>query len=168
MHELVTLPSDTLRAPTKKVGAFNDALLQLIQDMRVTMHEAKGVGLAAPQIGLSHKLAVIEFDPTRFDEEESDDRIPFFAIINPTVTSIGGEVEIMDEGCLSVPDLTMPVPRATEITVLGQNERGERIRIRARDFLARILQHEIDHLNGYLIVDRTTNKKIRKQFSNNV
>lgn len=165
MHEIVTLPNPVLRAPTKKVGAFDDALLKLVTDMREAMYANKGVGLAAPQIALSAKLAVIEFDPQRFDEEDLDDRIPFFVIVNPSVTSTNADIQILEEGCLSVPDLTMPVPRATEISVIAQNERGERIRIRARDFLARILQHEIDHLNGILITDRTTSKKIRKQFA---
>lgn len=163
---LSEIGSEVLRQPTRKVGQFDADLHELIERMRITMHGAKGVGLAAPQVGQSLKLAVIEYDPKRFDEEhESEFMIPFFTIVNPTITQMNDEIEIFEEGCLSIPDVTVPVPRATEVTVLALNAQGERIRIRAKDFLARILQHEIDHLHGVLITDRTTNRKMKKKYA---
>lgn len=163
---IVTLPAEVLRTPTKKVSQFDDALSQLTNDMRATMHAAEGIGLAAPQIGLSFKLAVLEYDPRRFGEKNSDaPTIPFLVIANPRIISRGQNHEILEEGCLSLPDVHVPVPRATQIIVIAQTVIGERIRIRAQGLLARILQHEIDHLNGLLIVDRTTDRKIRQQFN---
>ena len=156
-----------LRAPTRKVGHFNDDLGLLIESMRATMHAADGVGLAAPQIGQSLKLAVIEYIPQPADDgtEDSQPAIPFFAIVNPTITQMNNDIEVYDEGCLSVPELQTPVPRATEISVLADNLAGERVRIRAKGLLARILQHEIDHLNGLMIVDRTIDKKVLKKYA---
>lgn len=164
---LQTLPAAVLRAPTVKVGVFDAELAALITQMRTAMHAARGIGLAAPQVGLSKKLAVIEFDPKRFDDEDPGQRltIPFFAIINPTITHYGQTSETLEEGCLSVPDISAPIARATEVHVVTFDTTGRRFRLRAKGLLARILQHEIDHLNGLLIVDRTTDKKIRKRFS---
>lgn len=163
-YDVVTYPADVLRAPTARVAHFSLDLTQLIEDMRVCMHDNRGVGLAATQIGKSLKLAVIEYDPARFEDSDDDESIPFLAIVNPVITSYGKETETIQEGCLSLPDLVMDVPRATEVTVLAQSPQGDRVRIRARGFLARILQHEIDHLNGLLIIDRTTDRKMRKKF----
>ncbi len=162
-----TLPDSVLRQPTAKIGTFDADLADLIGAMRIAMHAARGIGLAAPQIGKSLKLAVIEFDPARFEDENptSPLTIPFLAVINPTITSYGREWEVLEEGCLSVPELSVPVPRATDVHVLAMNPTGQRIRLRAKGLLARILQHEIDHLYGRLIVDRTTDKKIRKRFA---
>ena len=135
--------------------------------MRLTMHAAEGIGLAAPQIGQSFKLAVIEFLPHEGEDGAADPQppIPFFAIINPTITQMNGDWQVYDEGCLSIPELQTPVARATEVSVLTDTLDGRRIRIRAKGLLARILQHEIDHLNGVLIVDRTSDKKIKKQYA---
>ena len=163
---VVTLPDEILRAPTRRVGHFDDELKILVESMRLTMHAAEGVGLAATQIGRSLKLAVIEYQPQPTENGTADDQpaIPLFVIINPTITQMNNDFEVYDEGCLSLPDLQTPVPRATEISVLADNLEGQRIRLRAKGLLARILQHEIDHLNGLLIVDRTIDKKIRKKF----
>lgn len=164
---VATVPNPVLRAPTQTVGVFDEELQTLITAMRQVMHGAKGVGLAAPQVGLARKLAVIEYDPERFrdDDRHHPGPIPFLVITNPRITQLSHEQEVLDEGCLSIPEVGVPVSRAVAVTVLAQNEKGERIRLRAKGFLARILQHEIDHLHGTLIVDRTTDKKIRKQFS---
>lgn len=140
----------------------------LLQEMRTAMQAAGGIGLAAPQIGISLKLAVIEFDPhadPHHEHEPDEPQIPFFVIANPTITQHNREVEVYEEGCLSVPGLSTPVPRWTAVTVLAANERGERIRLRAQGLLARILQHEIDHVAGILIVDRTTDKQVRRQYA---
>lgn len=167
-YDVVKLPAEVLRTPTKKVGRFDAELEKLVNDMRETMHAAEGIGLAATQIGKSLKLAVLEYDPKRFNETDKNlPHIPFLAIVNPRITSYGQKIEELEEGCLSIPEVHVPVPRATEISVLAQTIKGERIRIRAKGLLARILQHEIDHLNGILIVDRTTDRKIAKQFLTN-
>ncbi len=164
-YEVVTYPAQVLRAPTLRVAHFSHELETLVADMKECMHANRGVGLAATQIGKSLKLATIEYDPKRFEDSEDDEEaIPFFAVINPVITAYGKEIDVIKEGCLSLPDLVMDVPRATEVSVLAHNPAGERIRIRAKGFLARILQHEIDHLNGLLIVDRTSEKKFIKQF----
>lgn len=164
-YDVVTYPADVLRGPTTRIAHFSAELKQLVADMRVCMHDNRGVGLAAPQIGKSLKLAVIEYDPQRFeDSDPADQSIPFLAIFNPVITSYGKEIETFQEGCLSLPELVMDVPRSTEVSVLAQSLTGERIRLRARGFFARILQHEIDHLNRLLIIDRTTDRKIRKKF----
>lgn len=165
--QIVTLPNPVLREPTKKIDAFDEPFQELTQTMRQIMHTAEGVGLAAPQIGQALKLAVIEYDPVRF-KEETDFEIPFFVIANPKVIHRSQTTETLDEGCLSVPGAVMPVERATEVTVLAQDERGQRIRIRAKGFLARILQHEIDHLHGTLIVDRTADPKVRRKFQEEI
>jgi peptide deformylase len=162
---ITVLPNSILRAPTHKVSRFDDNLTQLVHEMRATMHSADGIGLAAPQIGESLKLAVIEYAPPKDEAgHESDVVIPFLMIANPSITQMNDVFEVSDEGCLSIPWLQTPVPRATEVSVLAHNEHGERIRIRAKGLLARILQHEIDHLNGILIVDRTTDRKVRKEY----
>lgn len=166
VYEITKLPQEVLRAPTKKVSAFNDELKKLVADMRETMHAADGIGLAATQIDKSLKLAVLEYDPKRNGEDSSETpHIPFLAVINPKITHYSDEYEVYEEGCLSIPGLQMNVPRAYEVHVLTQDLEGNRVRIRARGLQARILQHEIDHLNGTLIIDRTTDRKIAKQFS---
>jgi peptide deformylase len=136
------------------------AIQQLIENMRETMREAPGVGLAAPQIGIPLQLAVIEeraellqdIRPEWLAETERGP-VPFHAIINPIII-LGEESVEFFEGCLSVARFGALVSRARRVTVECWNERAEPIRIEASGWYARILQHEIDHLNGYLYVDR--------------
>ncbi|HKY04423.1 MAG TPA: peptide deformylase [Blastocatellia bacterium] len=134
---------------------------QLIEHMKVTMREAPGVGLAAPQIGEPLQLAVIE-DPPQYLEGMSDDAlrerersaIPFHVIINPQLSIIEeGPVQFF-EGCLSLSGFTAIVPRARKVEVKCLNERAEPVVIRAQGWYARILQHEIDHLYGTIYIDR--------------
>jgi peptide deformylase len=133
---------------------------QLIEHMRDTMREAPGVGLAAPQIGIPLQIAVIEdradllqeIDPKWLAETERGP-VPFHAVINPSIT-LGEETVEFFEGCLSVARFGALVARARQVTVECWNERAEPVRIEASGWYARILQHEIDHLNGWLYVDR--------------
>lgn len=158
---IITIPNPILSTPAHKVRDFRDNLKVTIEKMREIMHAANGIGLAAPQIGLALKLAVIEFDPVRLAEEgekPEGEPIPFFVIINPRVTQTSKQTDIQVEGCLSIPDVTMPISRSLAITVLALDKKGNRIKIRAKNFLARILQHEIDHLNGILITDHAKPK----------
>lgn len=134
---------------------------KLIETMRTSMHEAPGVGLAAPQLGLAWQLAVIE-DREEYHKDVSEallverERrpVPFHAIINPAIEFIGVEKAEFFEGCLSLSGFTALVPRARAVRVACLDERGEEKIIEASGWYARILQHEIDHLNGTLYIDR--------------
>jgi peptide deformylase len=134
---------------------------KLIKDMRARMHEAPGVGLAAPQLGLPLQLAVIEDReeyhkdvPEELMRERERRPVPFHAIVNPALENIGDESAEFFEGCLSVAGYTALVPRARAVRVTCLDERGKHRVIEASGWYARILQHEIDHLNGTLYIDR--------------
>jgi peptide deformylase len=134
---------------------------QLIEFMRETMREAPGVGLAAPQVGVSIQLAVIEDQPEYLVHHTAEElaalqrsAVPFHVIINPKLTLLGDESAQFFEGCLSVEGYQAIVDRALNVRVECLNERGEEITINAHGWYARILQHEIDHLNGTLYIDR--------------
>jgi peptide deformylase len=143
-----------LRQKAKKVRDFGPSLQALIDDMVDTMREAPGLGLAAPQIGVPLQVAVIELPEA---EEEEDNHDPYrgklIVICNPELVKSWGEEE-EQEGCLSLPEYVGDVPRATRVVVKAQDRRGKPIRLRAEGLMARVLQHEIDHLNGNLFVDR--------------
>jgi peptide deformylase len=123
---------------------------KLIDDMIDTMHEYHGVGLAAPQIHEGVRLFVASLDTGEGDEAE----VETLAIVNPEITIVGSEVVDDWEGCLSIPDIRGRVPRAREITVRAMDRNGDRIELHAHDFHARVLQHETDHLDGVLFIDR--------------
>jgi len=134
---------------------------KLIRDMRETMYEAPGVGLAAPQVGLSLQLAVIEDSEDNLDEVPPEDLaekqrsvVPFHVIINPVITHLAEEQADFYEGCLSLAGFSAVVPRARSIRVECFDERGKRQVIDASGWYARILQHEIDHLHGTIYIDR--------------
>lgn len=132
---------------------------KLIQDMKETMRQAPGVGLAAPQIGESLQIAVIEdMDQSNLSPKQIEERerypVPFHVIINPKLTIEESDTAAFFEGCLSVPQLVAVVPRAKAVRVDCLNEKGEPVTIQAKGWYARILQHEIDHLNGTLYIDR--------------
>jgi peptide deformylase len=143
-------------------GEIADKEIQtLIESMRKTMHEAPGVGLAAPQIGHSLQLAVIE-DRAEYHKDISAEQlrererrpVPFHAIINPRITEKSDDVAEFFEGCLSLPGFSALVPRARAVQVEFLNERGMNETLEASGWYARILQHEIDHLRGTLYIDR--------------
>lgn len=133
---------------------------QLVDDMFETMKEYQGVGLAAPQVHESLRLFVAGFPPVRddgVDDRDSDDDgedVPVMALINPEIEAAGGSVVEDWEGCLSIPDVRGRVPRATQITVRAYDRFGKKIEIHASGFTARVIQHETDHLDGVLFVDR--------------
>jgi peptide deformylase len=131
------------------------SIQQLIDDMFETMKEYHGIGLAAPQVHESLRIFVAGFAPRPGEEDEDDDaRVPLMALINPEIAVFGGETEEDWEGCLSIPDLRGRVTRAREIDVKAYDRRGRRISIHARGFTARVIQHETDHLDGVLFLDR--------------
>ncbi len=151
--EIVTPKSTNgaiLRNPTKRVRVFDAALHTLLDDMVLTMREANGAGLAAPQIGLDQRISVIEWPDDPDNPEESLRR---YEIINPEIVKAKGAEE-GQEGCLSLPGLAADVVRATFLLVKFQDRDGKEVRLKVYDWLARIFQHEIDHLNGVLMLDR--------------
>jgi peptide deformylase len=143
---------------------------KLIESMRNTMHDAPGVGLAAPQIGLPLQLAVIEDKPEyihKLAPEEAAERrrlpVPFHVVINPKLIIEDADGAEFFEGCLSVAGFTAIVPRALRVRVECLNEKAEPVVIAAEGWYARILQHEIDHLNGILYIDRMKSRTFSTQ-----
>ncbi len=120
----------------------------LIDEMLVTMRQANGIGLAGPQIGRSIRLAVI-------DGQANDRREPFI-LINPVIETISADQAALEEGCLSAPKVYGLVPRARRLTVVAVDRQGQTYRLEASELLARVIQHEVDHLNGRLFIDRAT------------
>ena len=151
VRTIVTFPAKVLREETAVITEFNQDLNVLVEDMVETMRVAPGVGLAAPQVGISKKLVVVEFG------SEMDESFPkqLYVLVNPEITDRSEETVRGIEGCLSVPDLVGSVDRARVVTVKAQDQRGKPLKIRAEGWLARIFQHEIDHINGILYTDRT-------------
>ena len=147
---IYTYTEDVLRQKAQPVEIFDKDLKTLIGDMIETMRIAPGVGLAAPQIGVSKRVIVIEFG----DEYDEDIPDQLFVLVNPEIIHKSDETVAGIEGCLSVPGLVGEVERAQAVTVTGQSPDGKNIKIRAQGWLARIFQHEIDHVNGILYTDR--------------
>ena len=148
-----------LRSPAKPVPkeTFRDPLFQkLVDDMRETMYEYEGVGLAAPQVHEGLRLAVIEVPA---DDERSRAEVPFFVLVNPVVTPLGDERESGWEGCLSIPDLRGIVPRSKRLKLDALDRHGKPYSLEARDFFARVVQHECDHLDGNVYLDRMTDMR---------
>jgi len=129
---------------------------QLIDDMFETMTEYEGVGLAAPQVHESLRLFVAGFSPAPDERTEGDAALPLTVLINPEII-VAGAATVEDwEGCLSIPDIRGRVPRARDISVKGLDRNGRRVELRASGFTARVIQHETDHLDGVLFLDRMT------------
>ena len=148
---ILKYPNSILRKKTAPVCEFDADLETLINDMAETMYDAPGVGLAAPQIGVSKQIIVYDIAPT---EEKGD----FSALINPRIIEAEGQ-EFGEEGCLSVRELCAEVKRAYRIVVEAQDGEGNGVIIEAEEWLARVLQHEIDHLNGILFIDHLSSLK---------
>jgi peptide deformylase len=143
-----------LRSPAKSVSkaAFKDPLFQkLVDDMRETMYEYEGVGLAAPQVHEGLRLAVIE---VAGDEERSKTEVPFMVLVNPVITPLGEDKANGWEGCLSIPDLRGVVPRFKRVKLEALDRDGKPYSLEAQDFFARVIQHECDHLDGGVYLDR--------------
>jgi peptide deformylase len=150
LREIVTIPEPVLRKKARKVSDFGSELQLLIDDMVETMRNAPGVGLAAPQVASPLRVIVVEFG----DEENEDVPPKLFTMVNPEIVRLSEETVVGTEGCLSIPGFVGDVERLDQITVKGQNRLGKPMRVKASGWLARIFQHEIDHLNGVLFTDR--------------
>ncbi len=150
LREIYTVPDDVLRRKARKVTDFGPELQTLIDDMVETMRDAPGVGLAAPQVGVSLRVIVVEFG------DEEDEEIPpkLYTVVNPEIKRNSKETELGTEGCLSIPGIVGDVERQLGVVVKGQNRHGKPMRIKADGWLARIFQHEIDHVDGILFTDR--------------
>jgi peptide deformylase len=156
LRKIVTLPEPVLRRKAHTVDKFDKNLQTLIDDMVETMREAPGVGLAAPQVGLAERLIVVEYYEREEDEEVENALKKVWAIVNPEIIKASEEKLMGVEGCLSIPNLVGEVERHAAIQVKGLNRHGKPMKLKADGWLARIFQHEIDHLNGILFTDRAT------------
>ena len=150
LRDIVTLPDSVLRRKAPKQTTFDNELNTLIDDMIETMREAPGVGLAAPQIGISTRIIVVEFG------DEQDETVPpkLYVVINPEIIKTSSTTIVGIEACLSVPGLAGEVERHESIVVKGFNRNNQQLKIRAKGWLARIFQHAIDHLDGIVYSDR--------------
>jgi len=145
-------PDVALRMRAREVTEFDEFLIQLVERMQSLMHDAQGVGLAAPQVGVLQRVFV-------FQPEEDD---TFRAVVNPRLTLDESETEVEDEGCLSLREVRVPVERATRVVLEGKDPNGDDVRYELDDLAARVVQHENDHLDGVLTIDRT-DPESRKQ-----
>ncbi len=143
-----------LRQKATRIRSVDDGLRKLAADMHETMLDAPGVGLAAPQVGVTRRLVVVNV-PADYDEEGEPEAV--LTLVNPEIVRAQGR-EVGTEGCLSIPGWVGDVPRHDAITVKAMDLDNKDMRIKARGFLARVIQHEIDHLDGILFVDRVEDK----------
>jgi len=161
---IVEVPNPVLTQRAEEVDDVTEAIAALIDDMADTMYAAPGVGLAAPQVGVSLRIIVADIDLSSDEApssgEEVEDRRELYAVVNPEVVERDG-VCVFEEGCLSCPEVTMEVERAERIVVRGLDSDGEPLELEAIGFPAVVLQHEIDHLDGVTLVDRMGSLKRR-------
>ena len=147
----IKLIGDTvLRTEARKVKRFDGRLHRLIDDMIETMREAPGVGLAAPQVGVSERVIVVELP----EDEEDPQSGRVYEFVNPEIVYVSDEEVEGEEGCLSIPQIVGDVWRAQAVVVKGQDRHGQAQKLEATDWLARVFQHEVDHLNGELFIDK--------------
>jgi peptide deformylase len=154
LRKIIYMPDPVLRRKAHKVTDFGKDFQVLVDDMIETMRQAPGVGLAAPQIAVSQRLIVVEYGENEEEDEAVVKRL--YVVANPEFLQKSEETELGSEACLSVPGLAGEVDRFFQITVKGQNRRGLPLRLKLHGWTARIFQHEMDHLDGVLFVDRAT------------
>lgn len=153
--EIVKYPDPVLLKKAEPVSEIDGALQKRIDDMIETLYAAPGLGLAAPQVGDSHRFFV--YDLSVQDEPPVDRKGPL-VVINPEIVAMEGE-EISEEGCLSIPGYLEKVKRALRVELKGLDREGKEIRLEGEGLLARLFQHEVDHINGMLMVDRFSSLK---------
>jgi peptide deformylase len=144
-------PDAALRMKARPVEEFDDELRSLVERMKLLMRDANGIGLAATQVGILRRLFV-------FQPEEDE----VLALVNPEIVERSDDTEVADEGCLSIQGVTVPVERALEVTIAGKDENGSDVRYELDGYAARCVQHETDHLEGVLMLDRTTSDARRE------
>jgi len=138
-------PDAALKLQARPVEDFDDELKSLVERMKLLMHDAAGIGLAATQVGVLRRVFV--FQP---DEDE------VVAVVNPELVEVSDETDVADEGCLSIQGVMVPVERSLNVTITGKDENGADVRYELAGYAARCVQHETDHLDGILMLDRTT------------
>jgi peptide deformylase len=146
-----TLGDGVLRTPAKRISKVDESVRDLARDMLRSMYAANGIGLAAPQVGVHKQLLVIDLDP-------ENAAAPPLVLINPEIRTFGPGLEAYEEGCLSIPGVYLNVVRPTTVEVSYRDDLGRPQRMKADGLLARCIQHELDHLNGVLFVDRVTDE----------
>ena len=144
-----TLGDPILKTKARPVDRFDDELRDEVTRMAILMHDALGIGLAAPQVGISHRLLVYRVEPDS----------PAVALVNPEIEWSSRDQEISEEGCLSLPLIHVDVERPVAVLVRARDAHGEEMVIEATGLEARVIQHEIDHLDGVLILDRTSREQ---------
>ena len=152
IYDIVTYPDAFLKQPTKEVTNIDGQTQTIIENMASTMYAAPGIGLAAIQVGIDQSILVYDIQP------QDQDRL-LQVLVNPRIITAEGEILSENEGCLSVPDFRADVKRYASVLVEGVDREGEPLRLEAHGMLAIVLQHEIDHLNGTLFIDRISSLK---------
>lgn len=150
---IIRYPDPRLRKKAEEVNEIDEDIQKLITAMFEAMEEDDGIGLAAPQIGVSRRVIVVSFDDKDFER---------LALINPVISWLSEGKDVMEEGCLSVPGVKAEVERSVDAVVKGMTRNGRWVEITAHGLLARVLQHEIDHLNGVLFIDRLTGRERKR------
>ncbi len=156
IREIITPPNPTLRQRAHKVRRITPEIAQLIDDLVETMRVAPGVGLAAPQIDVSLRVIVVEYAEGSEDEEAPEKPPKLYTVINPEITRTSKDRVLGNEACLSLPGYFGEVERYERVTVKGLNRHGQDFKLKTSGWLARIFQHEIDHIEGILYIDRAT------------
>ena len=159
--KIYMLGQETLRTPANRIVKVDDSIRKLAKDMLITMYSAKGIGLAAPQVGIQKRLIVIDLN---FEDPETPPNI----FINPEIISSSASLDTYEEGCLSIPGVYLNVVRPSSIKLSYRDEMGRPKKMNAEGLMARCIQHEIDHLNGVLFVDKVTDQdELKKQLKEN-
>jgi peptide deformylase len=156
IHEIVTPPNPTLRQRAQKVHRITPEITRLIDDLVETMRVAPGVGLAAPQIDVGLRVIVVEYAEGSEDEDAPERPPKLYMVLNPEITRTSKDRVLGNEACLSLPGYFGEVERYERVTVKGLNRHGQDFKLKANGWLARIFQHEIDHIEGILYIDRAT------------
>ena len=146
-----TLGDRVLRQPAKRVKSVDAEIRQPVREMLQTMYSADGIGLAAPQVGVHKQVIVLDCEP-------DNPATPPLVLINPTIKNTSGDVCLFQEGCLSIPGVYLEVKRPEVIELSYRDEYGRPQTLKAKELMSRAIQHEMDHLNGVLFVDRVENK----------
>ena len=159
--KIYMLGQETLRTPAIRIVKVDDSIRQLAKNMLITMYSAKGIGLAAPQVGVQKRILVIDLN---FEDPDAPPNV----FINPEIISSSASLDTYEEGCLSIPGVYLNVLRPSSIKLSYRDEMGRPKKMNAEGLMARCIQHEIDHLNGVLFVDKVTDKdELKKQLIEN-
>ncbi|NBD34790.1 MAG: peptide deformylase [Chloroflexi bacterium] len=163
VREVITIGDPRLRQSSDEITEITPEIEQLIDDMIETMHEEGGMGLAAVQVGEMQRIILVELPEMEMGESEEGEEIEpiqgqgeLYVVLNPRIVRESKETEVGIEGCLSIPGYVGEVERAVQVTVRGRDRHGKKFRLRPHGLLARVFQHEIDHCNGVLYVDKLT------------